>query len=82
MSNRQTVAWKQVRAARPPNEEAVAAHVARFRQEARAWQLREIREAQGLTQQEVAQRMDITAPGCSRRSPARGTSRPHPCGTS
>jgi transcriptional regulator with XRE-family HTH domain len=54
-----------VRAKRPPNEKVVAQHRARFDAELRAYRLREIREEQGVTQKELAERMDITQPTIS-----------------
>jgi transcriptional regulator with XRE-family HTH domain len=43
----------------------VAEHRGRFTAEMRAYRLREIREEQGLTQQEVAERMAVTQPSVS-----------------
>lgn len=57
--------WREVRAARPPNEDLVAAHRARMEAEVRAYRLREVREEQGLTQVELAQRMHVTQPTVS-----------------
>lgn len=58
-------AWGDVRAKRPVDEAAVAEHVARMEAEERAYQLREIREGQGVTQKELAERMHITQPTIS-----------------
>jgi DNA-binding XRE family transcriptional regulator len=52
--------WREVRAARPPRENLVAEHRARFEAEVRAYRLREVREEQGLTQVELAERMQVT----------------------
>ena len=52
--------WKDFRAKRPPNEDAVAGHLAQMVAEERAYRLREIREEAGLTQSEVARRLDLT----------------------
>ena len=60
-----TTAWSDVRAERPVDEQAVAAHVARMEAEERAYRLRQIREEQGVTQKELAQRMDLTQPTIS-----------------
>jgi transcriptional regulator with XRE-family HTH domain len=54
-----------VRAKRPLDPAAVAAHIARMGAEERAYQLREIREEQGVTQKELAERMDLTQPTIS-----------------
>ena len=65
MSSTKTVSWKRVRAKRPVNESVVAGHVARMEAEERAYRLREIREEQGVTQQELAERLAITQPAVS-----------------
>jgi DNA-binding XRE family transcriptional regulator len=65
MSKPRTVSWTEVRTQRPPDAAAVARHRARFDAEARAYQLREIREEQGLTQAQLAERMQITQPTIS-----------------
>jgi DNA-binding XRE family transcriptional regulator len=57
--------WRDVRAARPPREERVAQHRARLDAEVRAFRLREVREEQGLTQVELAERMHVTQPTIS-----------------
>ena len=57
--------WREVRAARPPRENLVAEHRARFEAEVRAYRLREVREEQGLTQVELAERMQVTQPTVS-----------------
>jgi DNA-binding XRE family transcriptional regulator len=49
-------------AKRRPNEEAVAKRRARFALEIRAYRVREIRDEQGMTQKELAERMAITQP--------------------
>ncbi len=54
-----------MRAARPPRENLVAEHRARFEAEVRAYRLREVREEQGLTQVELAERMQVTQPTVS-----------------
>jgi predicted transcriptional regulator len=60
-----TVTWRDVRAKRPVDEAVVAAHVARMEEEESAYRLREIREALGVTQKELAERMDLTQPTIS-----------------
>ncbi|MDR1189461.1 MAG: XRE family transcriptional regulator [Bifidobacteriaceae bacterium] len=60
-----TVAWSEVRAKRPSHEAAVAKHVARMEAEERAFRLREMREELGVTQKELAERMDLTQPTIS-----------------
>ena len=65
MTKPETVSWSETRSKRPPNEGAVAKHRARFDAEARAYRLREIREEQGVTQKELAERMDLTQPTIS-----------------
>ena len=65
MSNANTVSWNDVRAQRPVDEVAVAEHVARMGAEERAYRLREIREEQGVTQKELADRMALTQPTIS-----------------
>ncbi|MGO1545370.1 MAG: helix-turn-helix domain-containing protein [Gulosibacter sp.] len=64
-SKTKTAAWSDVRAKRPIEDDAVAEHVARMAAEERAYRLREIREEQGVTQKELADRMDITQPTIS-----------------
>lgn len=65
MSKPRTARWADVRAKRPPNEDAVARHTARMKAEERAYGLREIRREQGLTQKELAERMNLTQPTIS-----------------
>lgn len=60
-----TVAWSDVRAKRPVDEKAIAARVAQMEAEERAYRLREIREEQGVTQAELAERMSLTQPTIS-----------------
>lgn len=60
-----TVSWQDVRAKRPVDEQAVAEHVERMIAEERAYRLREIREEQGVTQKELAERMHLTQPTIS-----------------
>lgn len=62
---RPTTSWSDVRARRAPDETAVAQHRDRFDAEARAYRLREIREEQGITQKELAERMALTQPTIS-----------------
>ena len=57
--------WREVRATRPPREEQVAGHRARMDSEVRAYRLREVREEQGLTQVELADRMHVKQPTVS-----------------
>lgn len=47
-----TVAWGDVLARRPVDNEAVAIYVERLKAAERSWRLREIREEQGMTQKE------------------------------
>lgn len=65
MSKDKTVSWSDVRVKRPVNEAVVADHVARMAAEERAYRLREIREEQGVTQKELADRMSLTQPTIS-----------------
>ncbi len=60
-----TVAWQDVRAKRPVDDAAVADHIARMEAEERAYRLREIREEQGVTQKQLAERMHLTQPTIS-----------------
>lgn len=60
-----TTAWSDVRAKRPVDEAAVDEHAARMEAEERAYRLREIREEQGVTQKELAERMALTQPTIS-----------------
>lgn len=57
--------WNQIRSRRSVDESAVAREFARLRAEQRAFRLREIREALGLTQTDLAERMQITQPTVS-----------------
>ncbi len=65
MSKTKTVSWSDVRAKRPVDDAVVADHVARMEAEERAYRLREIREEQGVTQKELADRMSLTQPTIS-----------------
>ena len=65
MSKTKTVSWSDVRAKRPVDDVIVADHVARMAAEERAYRLREIREEQGVTQKELADRMSLTQPTIS-----------------
>ena len=65
MSQTKTVNWREARARRRVNEDAVHAEIERLQHEQRAYRLREVREAQGVTQQELAKRMNITQPTIS-----------------
>lgn len=65
MSKIKTVSWNEVRAKRPVDDAVVADHVARMEAEERAYRLREIREEQGMTQKELADRMSLTQPTIS-----------------
>lgn len=60
-----TTAWSDVRAKRPVDEHAVAERAARMEAAERAYRLREIREEQGVTQKELAERMSLTQPTIS-----------------
>jgi predicted XRE-type DNA-binding protein len=57
--------WNETRAKRPPREGRVAEHRAQIDAEVRAYRLKEIREEQGLTQVELAERMHVTQPSVS-----------------
>ncbi|KQC37355.1 hypothetical protein UK82_16395 [Frankia sp. ACN1ag] len=57
--------WNETRSRRPPREDRVAEHRARIDAEVRAYRLREIREEQGLTQVELAERMHVRQPPVS-----------------
>ena len=57
--------WEDVRALRAPREDRVAAHRAQLDADVRAYQLREIRTRQGVTQKELARRMRVTQPSVS-----------------
>lgn len=60
-----TTAWSDVRAKRPVDEQAVAEHITRMEAKEHAYRLREIREEQGVTQKELAERMSLTQPTIS-----------------
>ena len=60
-----TSSWQEVRTKRPPREDRVAEHRAAMDAEVRACRLREMREEQGLTQVELAERMHVTQPSVS-----------------
>lgn len=57
--------WQEIRAKRPPREARVAEHRVRMDAEARAFRLREVREGQGVTQVDLAERMHVTQPSVS-----------------
>ena len=57
--------WTEARAKRVPDEATVARLRERFDAEARAYRLREVREEQGITQKELAERMSLTQPTIS-----------------
>ena len=65
MSTPNTARWGDVRARRTVDEDAVATEVDWLKAQQRAFRLREIREEQGLTQQELAERMHLTQPTIS-----------------
>ena len=65
MSDRKTVSWNEVRLKRAVDEDVVAEHVARMEAHERAYRLREIRERQGVTQKELAERLALTQPTIS-----------------
>jgi predicted transcriptional regulator len=65
MSKSRTVSWGDVRARRPVDDAVIADHVERMKAEERAYRLREIREEQGVTQKELADRMSLTQPTIS-----------------
>ncbi|MBA2532448.1 MAG: XRE family transcriptional regulator [Nocardioidaceae bacterium] len=60
-----TRTWTDVRAKRPPREDRVTEHRSRMDAEGRAYRLREVREEQGLTQVELAERMHVKQPSVS-----------------
>ena len=62
---RRSRSWQEVRAEREPREQQVTAHKERMLVETRAYRLREMREEQGLTQVELAARMNVTQPSVS-----------------
>jgi predicted transcriptional regulator len=57
--------WQEIRAERPPREDLVVEHRARIDAEVRAYRLREVREGQGVTQVDLAERMHVTQPSVS-----------------
>lgn len=57
--------WQEIRAERPPRDARVAEHRARMDAEVRAYHLREVREGQGVTQVDLAERMHVTQPSVS-----------------
>jgi predicted transcriptional regulator len=57
--------WQEIRAERPPREDRVEEHRVRMDAEVRAYRLREVREGQGVTQVELAERMHVTQPSVS-----------------
>lgn len=65
MSRPATTPWHTTRSRRPVDEDAVARELKRLRTQQRAFRLREIREALGITQTELAERMQITQPTVS-----------------
>lgn len=54
--------WRDVRSRMNLDESRVAAHREQMRTEVRAYRLKEMRERRGLTQQEVADLMDVSQP--------------------
>lgn len=65
MTRSRTVAWQDIRAKRRVDDAAVAGYVARMEAEERAYRLREVREEQGVTQKQLAERMHLTQPTIS-----------------
>ena len=65
MAEKKWRTWREIRAELDLDEEEVAVHYARMEAEERAYKLREIREAQGLTQSEMAERLHLTQPTIS-----------------
>lgn len=65
MTETPTTSWRDTRAKRKPDEDAVAAHRETFLQQERSYVLRELREEQGLTQRELAERLHLTQPTVS-----------------
>ena len=60
-----TVTWDSVKQKRPYDEERVSRLSKAMAAEERACALREIRQEQGITQQELARRMDLSQPTIS-----------------
>lgn len=65
MAKPKVVDWREVRAQRPVDEQTLEEERERLRVEQRAYHLREIREEQGITQQQLADRMALTQPTVS-----------------
>lgn len=65
MGRAKTTRWRDARSKRPVDEAAVARHSTRMEAEERAYRLREIREEQGVTQIQLAERMHVTQPTIS-----------------
>lgn len=65
MSKTKTVSWSDVRNKRPLDDHLVAEHAARMEAQERAYGLRQVREEQGVTQKELAERMSLTQPTIS-----------------
>lgn len=65
MAKPKMVDWREVRAHRLVDEQTMEAERERLRVEQRAYHLREIREEQGITQQQLADRMALTQPTVS-----------------
>jgi predicted transcriptional regulator len=65
MAKSKTTNWREVRTRRAVSERAVRAERERLKVEQRAYHLREIREEQGVTQQQLADRMALTQPSVS-----------------
>lgn len=57
--------WKDIRTRRRPNEGRVAEHRAEFDAAVQAHRLSEVRAELGLTQEELARRMNVTQPSVS-----------------
>lgn len=65
MNDVRVATWHDVKAQRTPRDEVVAQHVSRMADEERAYALKEIRQAAGITQEEMARRLDLTQPTIS-----------------
>lgn len=65
MARSKAVSWRAARSRRPVDETAIAAEIERLEAQQRAYQLREIRQQQAVTQQQLAERMGLTQPTVS-----------------
>lgn len=65
MESPQVKTWRQVRARRSVDEQAVSDEIARLAAQVRECRLREIRDALGITQVQLAQALELTQPTVS-----------------